>query len=299
MYNVLRTMLTNLRTAVIPAAGLGTRFLPLTKAVPKELVPLGDRPLIHYVVQEAMAAGIEHVVIVTAKGKEAIQDYFTPSPCIEQILRDRGNDQAADELRTFAQRITFTYPIQTEQRGLGHAVLCAKDAVGRHPFAVLLPDDILVDDEPVLAQMLQGWQGHPGNHLAVEEVPSDRISAYGVVAPAANGQVDERTQRLSDLVEKPPAEQAPSNLGIVGRYILMPDVFDALENTQPGAIGEVQLTDGIAQTMKDVPTYAYRFSGTRYDCGTPMGLLHASLALALRNPDTVDEAREWLEGLDH
>jgi len=288
-------MATEVRTAVIPAAGLGTRFLPLTKAVPKELVPVVDRPAIHYIVQEAMAAGIDHIVIVTAEGKGALQEYFTPSPHIEQMMRDRGMNAAADELRMFAERLRFSYPVQEEQLGLGHAVLCARAAIGRQPFAVLLPDDLLVSEEPVLGQMLHAWHRHPGNYLAVEEVPADRVSAYGVVDPAPDGRVDDRTFQLRGVVEKPPADQAPSNLGIVGRYVLMPEVFDALERTRPGAIGEIQLTDGIADTMERVPTYAYRFSATRYDCGTPLGLLRASLELALRRPDTAPQVREWVD----
>ncbi|MDO8750162.1 MAG: UTP--glucose-1-phosphate uridylyltransferase [Dehalococcoidia bacterium] len=285
------------RTAVIPAAGLGTRFLPLTKAIPKELVPVVDRPAIHYVVQEALAAGIEHVVIVTSAGKGALEEYFTPSPQVEEMLRRRGNSAVADELRQFAERLTFSYPIQAEQRGLGHAVLCARDAVGRQPFAVILPDDLLVDEQPVLAQMVQAWSKRHGNYLAVEEVPADRISAYGVVDLATEGHLDGRTYRVKGLVEKPSAEVAPSNLGIVGRYILMPEVFDALARTRPGAIGEIQLTDGIALSMEHQPTYAYRFSGARYDCGTPLGLLHASLHMALGRADTAAQVRQWLKDL--
>ena len=283
----------NLNTVVIPAAGLGTRFLPLTKAVPKELVPAFDRPVLHYAVREALAAGIRHVVIVTSPGKEAMEEYFKPSPDIEQLLRDKGYSVAADELHSFAQQLRFSYPVQEEQLGLGHAVLCARETVGNHPFAVILPDDLVVDADPALAQMAQAWRRNPGNYLAVEEVPAQRISAYGVVAPAPDGRLNDTTTRLEGLVEKPPADQAPSNLGIVGRYILMPEVFDALERTRPGAIGEIQLTDGIGLTMDRVPTYAYRFQGTRYDCGTPLGLLRASLGLALRDPDTAAQIREW------
>lgn len=285
----------DLTTVVIPAAGLGTRFLPLTKAVPKELVPAFDRPVLHYAVREALAAGIRHVVIVTSPGKEAMEEYFTPSPHIEQLLRDKGYSAVADELRDFAQRLRFSYPVQEEQLGLGHAVLCAREAVGDHPFAVILPDDLVIGPDPALLQMAQAWRRNPGNYLAVEEVPPQRISAYGVVAPAPDGRIDDTTTRLQGVVEKPPMEKAPSNLGIVGRYILMPQVFDALERTRPGAIGEIQLTDGIGLTMDSVPTYAYRFQGTRYDCGTPLGLLRASLGLALQDPDTASQIREWVE----
>ena len=290
-------MNTELRTAVIPAAGLGTRFLPMTKAIPKELLPVVDRAAIHYVVQEALAAGIGHIVIVTSAGKGALEDYFTPSPEVERTLREKGNDAVADELSLFTEQLRFSYPIQREQLGLGHAVLCAKDAVGPQPFAVLLPDDLLVDAEPVLAQMVRAWREHPGNYLAVEEVPADRISAYGVVDPAPDGRMDGRTYRLRGMVEKPSVAEAPSDLGIVGRYILTPEVFDALERTRPGAIGEIQLTDGIALAMEHQAVYAYRFSGTRYDCGTPMGLLHASLEMALRRDDMAPQVRGWLKGL--
>lgn len=295
VYNGVMASTGDLTTVVIPAAGLGTRFLPLTKAVPKELVPAFDRPILHYAVREALAAGIRHVVIVTSLGKKAMEDYFTPSPHIEQLLRDKGYSAIADELRDFSQGLRFSYPVQEEQLGLGHAVLCAKDAVGHHPFAVILPDDLVVGSDPALVQMAQAWRRNPGNYLAVEEVPPQRISAYGVVAPAPDGHLDDTTTRLQGMVEKPPVEKAPSNLGIVGRYILMPQVFDALEGTRPGAIGEIQLTDGIGLTMDRVPTYAYRFEGTRYDCGTPLGLLHASLSLALRDPDTAAQVREWQE----
>lgn len=287
-------MATEVHTAVIPAAGLGTRFLPATKAIPKELMPLVDRPAIHYVAQEAMAAGIDHIAIVTAEGKGALEQYFTSAPHIEQMMRDRDMNDAADELRQFAERLRFSYPVQEEQLGLGHAVLCAKAVVGDNPFAVLLPDDLLVGAEPVLAQMLHAWRRHPGNYLAVEVAPLDRISSYGVVDLAPEGHLDEHTYRLRGVVEKPTADQAPSNLVIVGRYILMPEVFDALERTPPGAIGEIQLTDAIALAMERQPTYAYRFAATRYDCGTPLGLLRTSLAMALRRPDIAPQVRKWL-----
>jgi UTP--glucose-1-phosphate uridylyltransferase len=285
------------RTAVIPAAGLGTRLLPFTKAVPKELAPVLDRPAIHYVVKEAMDAGIQHIAIVTSSGKGALQEYFKPSDETDRLLRARGMNTVAEEFRQMTERLTFSYPVQARQLGLGHAVLCARDAVGKEPFAVILPDDLLVGEEPVLAQMLRAWQQHPGNYVAVEEMPTERISAYGVVDPLPGGQIDGRTYHLRGMVEKPPAGTAPSNLGIVGRYILMPEVFDALTETRPGAIGEIQLTDGIARAMAHAPLYAYRYQADRYDCGTPLGLLHASLFLALRRPDTAAEVSRWLAKL--
>ena len=291
-------MTAQIHTVVIPAAGLGTRFLPFTKAVPKELAPVVDRPAIHYVVKEAMDAGIRHVAIVTSPGKEALQTYFTPNAEIDRLLRARGMNAVADELQAFARQLTFSYPIQDKQLGLGHAVLCARDAIHNEPFAVILPDDLLVGDEPVLAQMLHAWERNPGNYVAVEEVARERISAYGVVDVAAGGHVDPRTYRLKGMVEKPPADQAPSNLGIVGRYILMPEVFDVLAETRPGAIGEIQLTDGIARCLaRDIPLYAYRYDAERYDCGTPLGLLRASVEMALRRTETAVEVREWVRDL--
>ncbi len=254
--------------------------MPFTKAVPKELVPAYDRPVIHYAVREAMAAGIERIVIVTARGKEALQQYFQPEPRIEQMMYDRGLGAIADELRSFRNTLRFSYPIQEEQLGLGHAVLCGKEAVGQEPFAVILPDDLVIHAQPALVQMMGAWRANPGNYIAVEEVPPERVSSYGIVTPAPDGVVDSRTTRLAGMVEKPPIDQAPSNLGIVGRYILMPEVLRAIESTKPGAVGEIQLTDGIAATMDRIPTYAFRFQGDRHDCGNPKGLLKASLALS-------------------
>ena len=287
-----------IRTAIIPAAGLGTRFLPLSKAVPKELTPIIDRPAIHYIVQEAMEAGIEHIVIVISYGKEALQEYFTPSLWIEETIRAKGNPLIADELRQFADNLTFTYVIQPEQRGLGHAVLCAKQFSSQEPFAVLLPDDLIVTEQPVLAQMIREWEKNPGNYVAVEEVTIEQISSYGVVHPANVEPVNDRTTLLQGVIEKPTRDQAPSNLGIVGRYILMPEVFDALELTTPGAIGEIQLTDGIANTLDRIPLYSYRFDATRYDCGTPLGVLQASVALALERPDIALTVKQWFLAQD-
>ena len=295
MYNSRTAMSPPVRTAVIPAAGLGTRFLPVTKAIPKEMIPLLDRPMIQFIVQEAVDAGIDHVVMVISNDKEAVRDYFTSAPDLEQALRDRGKTAEATTLQRLANLARFSFVIQEEQLGLGHAVLCAKEAVGRQPFAVLLPDDLILGAEPALVQMLRARQRWQGNYLAVEEVPTERISSYGVIkgTPVAEG-----VYHVEGMVEKPPAEQAPSNLGIVGRYILEPEVFDALERTRPGAINEIQLTDGIAQLLQSQPVYAYHFEGTRYDCGDPLGLLHASLAMALGRPDTAPQVREWLRELE-
>ncbi|MBI4198957.1 MAG: UTP--glucose-1-phosphate uridylyltransferase [Chloroflexi bacterium] len=287
-------MKSRVQVAVIPAAGRGSRFLPLTKAIPKELLPVVDRPVIHYVVLEALEAGVEHIVMVVAPGKGALEEYFAEAPVVERALREQGRRAQALELGRLTRRGQFSFVVQEEPKGLGHAVLCAREAVGRQPFAVLLPDDLMVGSEPPLAQLLREWRQRPASYVAVEEVPWERVSAYGVVKPAGDGGRDDRVLRVGGLVEKPRREEAPSNLGIVGRYVLMPEVFSALEETRPGAIGEVQLTDALARLAEREPVYAYRLSGTRLDCGTPLGLLRASLVLALGRRDTAREVRRWL-----
>ena len=284
-----------IRTAVIPTAGLGTRFLPVTKTIPKEMIPILGRPMIQYIVQEAVDAGIDHIVMVVSSEKGALKDYFSRAPELEQELRDRGKSAEAQELQRLAELAQFTFVLQEEQLGLGHAVLCAKEAVGQQPFAVILPDDLILGAEPALSQMLRTRQRRAGNYLAIEEVPAERISAYGVIKGAP---LEERVYRVESVVEKPPVEEAPSNLGIVGRYILDPEIFACLERTGPGAIGEIQLTDGIALLLQDQPVYAYRFQGTRHDCGDPMGLLRASLAMALQQEGTAAQVRRWLQELD-
>ena len=285
----------SVRTAVIPAAGVGTRFLPVAKAIPKEMIPLLDRPAIQYIVQEAVDAGIQHIVVVTSREKSTTQEYFSSDPKLEQALRDRDKAAQAEEVRSLAKLASFSYVVQEEPLGLGHAVLCAKEAVGPQPFAVLLPDDLILAAQPALAQMLSARQRRPGNYLAVEEVPPERIPGYGIIKGAA---VEDRLYQVESVIEKPPFEEAPSNLGIVGRYILEPEVFDCLERTTPGALGEIQLTDGIALLLENLPLYAYQFDGTRHDCGTPLGLLHASLALALRRTDMAQQVKEWLSQLE-
>ena len=288
------TMSDPVRTAVIPAAGLGTRFLPATKTIPKEMLPLLDRPIIQYIVQEAVDAGIDHIVMVISDDKQALRDYFSSAPELERTLRDRGKPDLAAELQRLAGMARFTFVLQNEQLGLGHAVLCAKDAVGGQPFAVLLPDDLILAAEPALSQMLDARQRRDGNYLAVEEVSDEHISSYGVIS----GQpLKEGVYQVDGVVEKPAAKDAPSNLGIVGRYILEPQIFACLERTQPGALGEIQLTDGIALLLQERPVNAYRFHGTRLDCGNPMGLLHASLAVALHEEDTATQVRQWLREL--
>ena len=270
------------RKGVIPAGGLGTRLLPVTKAVPKELLPILDRPMLQYVVEEAVAAGIRSIVLVTCRGKASLEDYFDHSPELEQTLRASGSTALLEEVARLARLADFSYIRQGEPLGLGHAVLKAKDAVGAEPFAVLLPDDIIVSSEPALGQLLRVYQKYGGSVIAVQEVEREQISSYGVVDVTP---VERDVYQVHGLVEKPPPEEAPSNLAIVGRYVLTPQVFPALERTPPGAIGEIQLTDGIALLLQEQSVYACRFRGTRYDGGTPLGLLRASLEFALERED--------------
>ena len=282
------------RKAVIPAAGLGTRFLPVTKAVPKELLPLVDRAAMQYVVEEAAAAGIEEVIVVTARGKEAIADYFDRYAELEGLLSARGDTERLAQVRRPSELAQMTYVRQAEQLGLGHAVACAARAVGGEPFAVILPDDIIAAEPGALAQLLEVFDRYEASVIAVEEVDGPAIQSYGVIDPET---VADGVYRVRGTVEKPALADAPSNLGIVGRYVLMPQIFDALAEVKEGAIGELQLTDGLAILLKDQDIYALRFHGTRHDVGNPMGLLRASVEMALRREDTGPAFGEFLRRL--
>lgn len=281
------------RKAVIPAAGLGTRFLPVTRSVPKELLPILDRPMLQYVVEEAAEAGITAVIVVTSPGKEGIAEYFRPRPDLETRLADDA--ALLEKVSSGARLADVSFVIQTEPLGLGHAVLTAREAVGDEPFAVILPDDIVEHTPGVLSQMLTATANDEGAaSVAVERVPWEIVHNYGVVDTEPT---DERLHRVNGLVEKPPPGTAPSNLSIVGRYLLPPQIFECLERTPPGARGEIQLTDGLARLMEDVALYAYEFEGVRYDGGNPMGLLRASLEYALRREDTRGAATELIRGM--
>ena len=285
------------RKAIIPAAGLGTRFLPVTRSVPKELLPILDRPMLQYVVAEAAEAGITDVIIVTSPGKEGIADYFRPRPDLEERLAD--DRVLLDKVRSGARLADVSFVIQNEPLGLGHAVLTARDAVGDEPFAVILPDDIIAHTPGVLSQMIEAVSDTgAAAAVAVDRVPWELVHNYGVVDTESS---DGNRHLIRGLVEKPPPGTAPSNLSIVGRYLLPAAVFDCLERTQPGARNEIQLTDGLALLMEDVPLYACEFDGIRYDGGNPMGLLRASLEHALLRDDTKDATaaliRELAAGL--
>ncbi len=279
------------RKAVIPAGGLGTRLLPLSKSVPKELMPVFDKPLVQLAAEELSDAGIEHTVLVVSPGKRALESFFQPDPHLEQTLASSGSPQA-DALASIPKLSRFSFVEQPQPLGLGHAVLMATDAIGDDPFATVLPDDMVLHHRSATRQLLDVYDHYGGCVLAVEEVPTNQISQYGVIDGT---QVAEAVFRVNRLVEKPPPEEAPSNLAIVGRYILMPRIFEALRNTPPGAKGEIQLTDGIALLLEEQPVYACVLQGRRHDGGSPLGLLKAALDIALHDPQTGTELRKFLD----
>ena len=281
------------RTAVITAAGYGTRFLPITKAVPKEMLPLVDRPVIQYAVEQARAAGIERVVIVTSRGKEMTEDYFDLAPDLERTLEVRNNPRL-DEVRRVSRLADVIAVRQREALGLGHAVLVARHVVGDEPFVVYLPDEVTVAEPSVTHQLLRAYEERGGSIIGVIEVPREQVSRFGIVA---GDPVSERELRLSHVVEKPPTEEAPSTLAITGPYVFTPTIFKALEAITAGAGGELQLTDAIEVLAKREPVFAYRYEAKRYDCGTPLGLLKASVELALQREEYADDIRSWLDGL--
>ncbi len=288
------------RKAVFPAAGWGTRFLPATKAQPKEMLPLVDKPVIQYAVEEAVAAGIEQVIIVTSSQKRAIEDHFDLSFELEHLLEERGDIEMLRQIRHISDLAQVAYVRQKEQLGLGHAVLVAKELVGHEPFAVILSDDVVVGNRSCIGQLMHAYQQTHSSVVAVMEVPLEDTDRYGVIG--VDGSVPAldhgRLQRVSRLVEKPGADEAPSNLAIIGRYILTPKIFEKLEQTPRGAGGEIQLTDAIEALMEEQHVYGYRFEGVRYDAGTTMGWLKASVELALQRPDLAHEFREYLRDLD-
>lgn len=282
-----------IRKAVLPVAGLGTRVLPATKAIPKELLPVVDRPVIQYVVDEALEAGIEHIIFVTGRGKGAIEDYFDHSYELEAQLKAKNKTDilaAVEASRLPAGSASFVR--QQAPLGLGHAVWCARDVIGNEPFAVLLPDVIVKGKLSSLKQMVDAYDRVGGNIIAVDPVPVERVSSYGVIAPKSR---DGRLIAMSGMVEKPPRETAPSNLAITGRYILQPEIFDLLAKQGAGAGGEIQLTDAMARLMELQDFYAYEFEGSVHDCGNKTGYFEAVLAHALDNPDTAEFARDLVK----
>jgi len=285
-----------LRKAVFPAAGLGTRFLPATKAQPKEMLSIVDKPIIQYVIEEAVASGVTKIIIVTGRGKNAIEDHFDTSYELERLLEERGKTDLLEQVRAVSNMINTSYVRQGEQLGLGHAVLMARDLVGDEPFAVMLGDDIIDSAVPCLKQMIDVFELHGGPVIAVQQVPKSEISAYGVIDGIPEGESG-RVYRVRDLVEKPTLEEAPSDLAIIGRYILTPDIFDVLERTPRDKGGEIQLTNGLRALNEKHPIYGYRFEGIRHDAGNKLGFLKATVEFALKRPDLGGPFREYLKSL--
>lgn len=276
-----------IRKAVFPVAGLGTRFLPATKAIPKEMLPVVDRPLIQYAVDEAREAGIEQMIFVTGRGKSAIEDHFDIAYELERTMTDRGKDISVLQPTRLGPG-NCAYVRQQEPMGLGHAIWCARDIVGDEPFAIFLPDEFMHGSPGCMAQMVEEYNRVGGNLLSVLEVPREQVSSYGVIAP---GNAQGKLTEVKGLVEKPKVEEAPSNLIISGRYILQPEVMRVLEHQGKGAGGEIQLTDAMAQMIGNQPFHAVTFDGARYDCGSKTGYIEANLAVALSRPDMADEVR--------
>ncbi|HWQ53622.1 MAG TPA: UTP--glucose-1-phosphate uridylyltransferase GalU [Bryobacteraceae bacterium] len=292
-------MLGKVRKAVFPAAGLGTRFLPATKAQPKEMLPLVDKPIIQYGVEEALHSGIQNIIIVTGRGKSAIEDHFDVSFELEYLLESRGKKDLLSIVRNVSDMINVAYVRQKEALGLGHAVLRASELVGGEPFAVVLADDVIEAETPCLRQLLDVHEFFRAPVLAVMEVPPDKISSYGVVdaEPVAHNGCRDRVYRIRNLVEKPKESEAPSNLAIIGRYVLTPEIFDSIGAIEPGSGSELQLTDALKHLLRSRPIYAYRFEGTRYDAGDKLGFLKATVEFALRRHDLGEEFRAYLKTL--
>lgn len=288
------------RKAVLPAAGLGTRFLPATKAQPKEMLTVVDKPQIQYVVEECVASGIEHVIIVTGRGKSSIEDHFDAAPLLERHLTDKGKKDQAEMLRAISDMVQVSYTRQKEPLGLGHAVSVARDLVGDEPFAVLLGDVLIPGKNPATKQLVDVYEATGIGAIAVEEVPKNKTHLYGIVSgeQAQEAKFGDRLLRIKDLVEKPKPEHAPSNLAITGRYVLPPQIFDCLARTKPGAGGEIQLTDALRILAQESGLWAYVYEGVSYDAGDKLGFLIATVELALQNQELAPGFREYLKNLD-
>ena len=282
------------RKAVIIAAGWGTRFLPATRSLPKEMLPLVDRPVIHYDVEEALRSGIEQIIIVTARGKHSMEDYFDDCPELEQHLDRKGDKEILDRMRQVSAMVDICYIRQKEQKGIGHAIGVARDIVGREPFAVILPDDIIDSRVPTLKSMIEIYEKYDAGVIAVEKISDEDTRKYGIIEPEPVG---ERVYRILGMVEKPEPADAPSRLGIVGRYVLPPEIFDTISATPPGKGNEIQITDALHLLLKDHQLYAYELDGIRYDTGAPLGWLKANVSLALKRDDIGPELKKYLKDI--
>ncbi len=292
-------MSSKVRKAVFPAAGLGTRFLPATKSIPKEMLPVVDKPLIQYGVEEAIESGAEEIIIVTGRGKSAIEDHFDKSYELEQLLESKKKSELLKLIQKISDMANVSYIRQKEALGLGHAVHRAKELVGDEPFSVLLSDDIIAAKTPCVRQLVDVYEHYNATVVALMEVPREQISAYGVVdaEPVNNGKFGDRLVKIRNTVEKPKPEDAPSNLAIIGRYVLTPDIFGCIESIEPGSGGEIQLTDGLKYMLKTRPIYGLKFEGRRYDAGDKAGFLKATVEFALEREDLGPGFREYLKGL--
>ena len=287
-----------IRKAIFPAAGLGTRFLPATKAQPKEMLVLVDKPIIQYGVEEAVQSGVENILIVTGRGKNAIEDHFDVAVELESFLKERGKTAQLEEIRKISELINVSYVRQGEPLGLGHAVLVTRNLVGEEPFAVILADDVIDANPPALQQMIDVYNRLSGPVIAVERVPEDQVSSYGIVATDSSANLGRGVHRIVEMVEKPRREDAPSNLAIIGRYILTPDIFPALEETGRDSGGEIQLTNGLKRLLRTRPIYAYEIDGVRHDTGNKLGFLKAVVYFALQRQDLAEPFRSYLESLN-
>lgn len=284
-----------IKKAIIPAAGLGTRFLPATKAQPKEMLPIVDKPTIQYIVEEAVASGIEDILIVTGRNKRAIEDHFDRSIELEMLLREKKDEELLEKVIAISEMADIHYIRQKETKGLGHAIYCARKFIGNEPFAVLLGDDIIASHVPCLKQLIEVYNELGGSILGVKEVPREQVSKYGVLEakPYKKG-----IYQVTNLIEKPEPHEAPTQLAVMGRYIIQPQIFEILEQTKPGVGGEIQLTDALRELCKVQPMYGYEFSGKRYDIGDKMGFLMATVEFALERKDLAASFREYLLSLD-
>jgi UTP--glucose-1-phosphate uridylyltransferase len=283
-----------IKKAVIPVAGLGTRLLPATKTVPKELLPVVDVPAIQYVVEEAVAAGIAQVIFVTGRGKDTIEDHFDVAPELEQVLAERGQREMGESLKRIGDMIGVVAVRQKRPLGLGHAILCARDLVGNEPFAVLLADDLIDAEVPCTRQLLNVFEEKGESVVALMEVPPEEVNRYGVIS---GPQIQPRLYEIDSMVEKPSAKDAPSRLAIIGRYVLRPEVFPLLEKVPPGRGGEIQLTDGLQGLVRERKVYGFRFNGDRYDVGDKFGFVRANVAYALKRPELCEQMREYLRSV--
>jgi UTP--glucose-1-phosphate uridylyltransferase len=281
----------HIRKAVLPVAGLGTRVLPASKVVPKEMLPIVDKPTLQYIVEEAVAAGVEEIIFVTSRSKRSIEDHFDSFPELETVLERKGKRKELEDLRKLQTMATYTSVRQPEPLGLGHAVLCAKDLVGDEPFIVMLGDIIIPPETPCLPRLIEVYEQYDGSVLSLVPLPPEVVPTYGI---AAVEELSSDAVKITHIVEKPPLEEAPSNLGAYGRYVLTPDIFELLEQTPPGSGGEIQVTDAIEMQARAGKCYGVRYDGARYDTGTPLGLLTTSISFALKRPDLADDLRKFM-----